>query len=56
MNHHLKTNDLDTILAAIRHDNSRAYNALIYEDQRDDTEWHLEAAYTRMRILLEALA
>lgn len=55
MNHRLKTNDLATILTAIREDTNRAYNALLYDDDRDDAAWHVEAAYTRMRILLEAL-
>lgn len=55
MSHRLKTNDLAIILAAIREDNNRAYNAFLYDSDRDDAEWHLQAAYTRMRVLLEAL-
>lgn len=55
MNHRLKTNDLATILAAISEDSNRAFDSLIYHNERDDAEWHLQAAYTRMRILLEAL-
>ena len=55
MSQHFKTNDLASILTAIREDTNRARDALLYENDRDDAAWHVEAAYTRMRILLEAL-
>ena len=51
MSQHLKTNDLAIILAAIREDNSSAYDSLSSNEDRDDAEWKLQAAYTRMRIL-----
>lgn len=52
MNPNLKTNDLATILAEIRANLSRANNAPFFGD---DAAWLLQAAYVRMRILLEAL-
>ena len=52
MNQDAKTNDLTTILSAIRENLSQAYQAL---QTGSDAAWRLQGAYVRMRILLEAL-
>lgn len=60
MNQNVKTNDISQVLAAIRQDISNA-NVFYGPDPRTgdvntgDVTWYLESAYTRMRILLEAL-
>lgn len=56
MNQNLKTNDVSQVLAAIRQDISNANGFFYASDFKiGDLTWYLQSAYTRMRVLLEAL-
>jgi len=50
--HNLKTNDVASMLAAIRKDLSDAYAAFEYNA---DAGWPIQGAYVRTRVLLEAI-